>query len=322
MRSSNWFNNAFGFNEETYNITQKKLIELTKDNKINGILYGQLKIIDLNELYKVLPSGIIQGKVIFKNIVGDIKEIHQDNNIENATIQVASQLNCLEMINPRITPKHGITIYERDRTQGPISVICTPAGIAYRNYMLDKNIDLSENLLTFFKNYDLTIDWKVINGYLFTNEESLVKINKLLTNKSIRSEAKKKLLVGMHNNLGVFIDNKLYDYTVNHVLCSGLPISYQNIDIEMWNGLSELFLDFYYEITLLIACYNNLKNKSNKPCYLTQIGGGTFGMKKEYIINAVIKACNEIKKIGYNLEVIMVHYRNIDSDYNIIETII
>ena len=34
------------------------------------------------------------------------------------THKVASQLNCLEFVGPRITPEHGVTGYVNDRTQG------------------------------------------------------------------------------------------------------------------------------------------------------------------------------------------------------------
>ena len=73
------------------------------------------------------------GYLRIANIIDDIRNIHR--NYKNSTIQVASQLNCLEMINPFIRPENGITIYAHDNTQGPICSLCCPAGLAYRNYI-------------------------------------------------------------------------------------------------------------------------------------------------------------------------------------------
>ena len=41
--------------------------------------------------------------------------------------ELASQLNCLEMANPNITPEDGLTMYIRDHTQGPVCAMATPA---------------------------------------------------------------------------------------------------------------------------------------------------------------------------------------------------
>jgi len=243
---------------------------------------------------------------------------------------VASKLNCLEMVNPNVKPEDGITIYQNDQTQGPICVMCTPAGIAYRNYLyengkgINQQIDMSDELLQFLKSYDKSINWQVINGYLFVeNTEMLKKINLLLLqSQDIRIMARRKILAGIHNNLGIYIDDKSYSHHVNHVLCSGIPISYHKNELKttsLWDGLAELFLEAYYEITLLIACYNNQQFGSNKPCYLTKVGGGVFGMKEYMIIRAINRACNIVKSLGYPLTVHLVHYGSVEYNYKIFD---
>eukprot|EP00966_Prymnesium_polylepis_P127746 2953673-Prymnesium_polylepis.1 len=52
-----------------------------------------------------------------------------------AVFQAASQFNCLEMVDQRVTPEHGITIYADDRTQGPKCAMACPAATVYRNYL-------------------------------------------------------------------------------------------------------------------------------------------------------------------------------------------
>jgi hypothetical protein len=332
---TNWFESAFGFTENYYNETKDKINQLYNNHKINHIDVGNFRLINLNQIYDLLSTNKNTnfGIVSISNIIADIKDLHKKVEIDQSTIQVASQLNCLEIVNPNVKPEDGITIYQNDKTQGPICVMCTPAGIAYRNYLydngqkVDKQIDMSRELLYFLQSYDKSINWQVINGYLFVeNIEMLKKINLLLLqDQDIRRIARRKILAGIHNNLGIYIDNKSYDHHVNHVLCSGIPISYHQNELNntlLWDGLAELFLEAYYEITLLITCYNNIQSGLNKPCYLTKVGGGVFGMKKNMIIRAINRACNIVKNLGYSLTVYLVHYGSIEPNYEIFDKLV
>jgi hypothetical protein len=303
---------------------------------------------------KIIHSGI--GHVIIKNIIGDITEIHKDIKNKNSLIQVASQFNCLEMKDPNITPENGITIYEHDYSQGPKCAIATPAALAYRNYLYnklelnsddiqnasnssdqiphrrqinhtnmsslyigqtkDKQINMANDLLNYLKKFDNSINWNMQNGYLlFDDINSLQKINQLLNNNDIFQFAKNIIKVGYHSDIGVCIDNIKY-HNLNHVYCSGLPISYHNHlfqNKDIWVNISKLFLEGQYENTLMLACLNNLIN--DKPVYLTMIGGGVFGMDHYLIKDAIKKSCVMIENMGYNLEVNIVHYREINPIY-------
>jgi hypothetical protein len=324
IKPVNWFESFFGFIEKDYSYNKSQMFRLFligNQEKINEINVGSFMLINLKELYDSTEQIYGTGSIKFKNIVGDIKEINRSAENNNATIQVASQFNCLEMVDYNELPENGITCYQNDRTQGPICVMCTPAGLAYRNYIFNggqtKNnqIDMTSELLSYFKSIDNSIDWKVINGYLMINDvQVLIKISNLLKNDDIRLSAKYKIKAGIHNNLGIFIDGKKYDHKVNHILCSGLPISYHYYpmnNINLWDELSELFLEAYYEITILMACLN----EHNNTCYLTQIGGGAFGMKNSLIISAIKKACLNLVNKGYNLNIKMVHYNTISQLY-------
>lgn len=316
-----WFKKVFGFEEKNYDATKiifDYLYEKENNKSINGYNVGIFEIINneyLNNKFKVTQHT---GTVTLENIFGDIKQIHMSQN--NATIQVASQFNCLEMSNPSVSPENGITIYENDKTQGPICAITAPAGLAYRNYIYNggqkKNpVNMLSDFIDFLEKRDKTINIRVINGYFFVKSDSdLKKINKiLLYHPYIRFHAKKLICSGSHTNQSVINSDNL----VNHVYCSGLPINYaRNIfDTDLWDGLSELILETMYENTLLIACDNNIKNNTNEPCYLTLIGGGVFGMKHFQIKNAIQKACNTIAKKGLSLDVKIVHYNYINDEY-------
>lgn len=72
----------------------------------------------------------------FSTVVGDVRELHNRRlEYQGAVFQVASQFNCLEMVNPGVTPENGITMYEADRTQGPACAIACAPATAFRNYL-------------------------------------------------------------------------------------------------------------------------------------------------------------------------------------------
>lgn len=335
----NWFEMAFGFKEESYENAKMRFDQmfLQNNNELNGIRIGKFYVFNANDLYQILQNAknannnVLNngGKVKIENINGDVVDIHRDKNLsENATIQVASQFNCLEMITPNKNPEDGITIYSNDNTQGPKCAMVTPAGLVYRNYLYkngqtnENQIDMLSQLLIFLKTLDPQIKWIMKNGYIiFNNDEEIKRINRILVQEpSVRRTARSLIQVGIHNNLGVFINSQKYDHIVNHVYCSGLPISSMyNPNIEdknVWLGLSELFLEALYEDTLISACYNNIESKQNKPCYLTKVGGGVYGMNHRQIARAIKRACQIISVNGFNLEVKLVSINNnLENEY-------
>jgi hypothetical protein len=328
--STNWFECAFGFTEQSYANTKaqfQKMLAEENNTHLNGIQIGKFELFNTQQLNTKLQTILVSGHVALENIVRNIIDVHQNpTESSNATIQVASQFNCLEMANPIATPEIGITIYQFDRTQGPVCAMATPAGLAYRNYLYNggqgggNQVNMTTDLLRFLQTFDPTIIWGMQNGYLmFGSDEDLKKINRVLfSDPNIRRHARSLLQCASHSNQGVFIECKNYNHTVNHVYCSGLPIAYNNLQKDLWDGFAEIVLEAMYENTLLIACMNNAISGQNKPCYLTQIGGGVFGMKHAQIIRAIHRACNIIANRGLNLNVKIVHYGSINPLYNTI----
>lgn len=319
-----FFNRVFNFKETDYKTTQDYLINILniKNNTINNISCGTFyPTTFITPEYNTYSTGT----VTLTNVYGDVSKYLCE--YPNATFQVASQLNCLEMVHPSITPEHGISIYESDKTQGPICAIASPTATAYRNYIFKVNENINEygqtkdrqlNLLNDFHSYLLsccpsTKDkpiklFDVVNGYLmFNNKEQLQFINNLLlTSPTLRREARSKIEVGVHREVGI-VDYKceqiMEKHRVNQIFCSGLPISYNTLSPILWLGLSELVLEAMYENTLLAA-----KN-SSQPCFLTLIGGGTFGMNHSQIYRAIQRACNCLAMKGGSLDVRIIHYQ-------------
>jgi hypothetical protein len=324
FNSSVFFKNSFGFYETNYDNTRTNLLSIYNNNKLNGIDCGNFYVESLINKKHQMISG---GSVTFKNIIGDSRNIHLSSKNINATHQVASQLNCLEMVSPNKTPEDGIEIYEYDRTQGPICAMLAPAGIAYRNYLYNGGQTLSNqiNIIGEFHDFlmrqtkSTTPLWTTQNGYMmFNSKEELLKINTILSLSSeIRKEAMSKICVGIHENVGIVNSNVngVQLHNANQVYCSGLPISYNNLPTDMWDGLSELVLDAMYENTLMSAVKNNIRNNCDATCYLTMIGGGVFGMKHSQIMRAICRACNVVAMNGHILDVKLVHYLSFNDEY-------
>ena len=317
----NWFIQTFGFEEISYQKTRQTFLQMFyRENckKLNNMNIGEFNIYT-NFYLRNNINFFSTGNLNITNITDDIRNIHR--NYKNATIQVASQLNCLEMINPYIRPENGITIYSQDNTQGPICSLCCPAGLAYRNYIYNggqtynNQICLITEAFQYLKSIDSYLNYNIINGYLLIhNTTDLIKINNLLDNNNVRQHFKNVIKSGSHSNQEV--SNKV-NHNVNHVYCAGIPINYNNTITEksMWSKLSLVWLEAMYENTLLIAIKNNYKLGTNQPCFLTKLGGGVFGMDDTIIIMAINNAINFIRQKKIFIDVYIVHYGLIDERY-------
>ena len=68
---------------------------------------------------------------------------------------------------------------------------------------------------------------------------------------------------------------------------------------------SEMCIRDSYEATFLAALQNSLKT-GNKRVFLTLLGGGAFGNKSTWIINAILRALEVMKHA--DLDVFLVSY--------------
>eukprot|EP00750_Incisomonas_marina_P012868 INCI17173.1.p1 GENE.INCI17173.1~~INCI17173.1.p1 ORF type:complete len:818 (+),score=107.06 INCI17173.1:186-2456(+) len=66
----------------------------------------------------------------------DVGALFRDPSNAGCVFQVASQANCLEMVNPAVTPEKGVTIYAYDLTQGPSCALACPGATVFRNYFV------------------------------------------------------------------------------------------------------------------------------------------------------------------------------------------
>lgn len=210
-------------------------------------------------------------------IVGDVLAEHHRYPL--ATFQAASQLNCLEFPNPKTLPEHGITAYSTDRTQGPACALACPAGTLYRNYFLpvynpsidDYEIGQRESLqvnnldaLEVALNNNEEQYWQVVNGYTFSTEEGLARLNQRLEAIEDHDALCDLVKIGWQRDTEVVFQDRFVEVErreeepvlVSQVYCSALSVAYSGIAQRHWEAFARLVLEANYEATIWAAILN------------------------------------------------------------------
>jgi len=292
---------------------------------------------DFKKLKEVNIKGKKIGTLAFKHIeTPDVALLHCDPKNEGAIFQVASQFNCLEMINVDTTPNQGVTIYSDDHTQGPACAMACPAALVYRNYFVEhtKNgqthkgqcshqIDNLEDINILLGNMNGEY-WTMTNGYVIVNDDK--KLGDI-SNKIVvveRENIIQALRVGVHwstsivDYLNITTNKKPLDHRVCQVYASALPVSLRYngsiTNIDLWEPFATCILEASYMATLCIAALIAIKSQTRIKCYLTLIGGGAFENKPGWIINAIKKALKNYK--DYPIDVMLVHHNSINTEYS------
>ena len=270
------------------------------------------------------------GGLTFQHILtSDVALLHCDPTNAGAVFQVASQFNCLEMLDLDKTPNNGVTIYTNDRTQGPACAMACPAALVYRNYFvkngdekgqLNVQINNLEDIGKLLENNNDTL-WRMQNGYVIIDDVNKLEQITAKIKTETSAEVINALRVGVHWSTSVVDNNKqeLMDHQVCQVYASALPVATRynsNItdsNIDKWTDFATCILDGSYRATLCIAALIALKSKKRIKCYLTCIGGGAFENKPEWIINAIKKAL--VAYADYPIDVMLVHRNTYPDKY-------
>jgi len=325
-----WFETLTGFHEQSPEQIRNNISvdgEVMK-SYVNGkeFVYGILEIPTLAELRNHFRSSEIHAeKLSVREVIANVQHLHASESNAGSLFQVASQFNLLEMVSPDVTPEQGVGGYEYDLTQGPACAVAAGAGTIYRNYFADVNgqkgqsvdnqIDCLIDIGKALGNTDNRL-WEMRNGYALATEKGLIEIaNRLKSaNESEIDELRRLLRIGIQWNTEVTIADSRH--TVSQAYCSALPVAYSRHSSELWSEFAQLILEASYEATFCAGILNYLQN-GNNTLYLTLIGGGAFGNKKEWITNAIHRSLNLYKHVG--LDVAIVSYG--DSNENIQELI-
>lgn len=314
-----WFEKLVGFSEGSPAEVRKNLSvngEILKSH-INNKEYicGRLETPSLAELRTRAHQIKCQTqKISVREVIADVQKLHIEELNADSLFQVASQFNLLEMVSPNITPEQGVSGYEYDRTQGPACAIAAGAGTIYRNYFAKVNcetgqtsnnqIDCLADIGTALGNVDSRL-WEMKNGYALASEEGLKEISdkiKIAAGSEV-DEIRKLLRIGVQWGTEVTLNDS--KHTVTQAYCSALPVAYSNQSPVLWEAFAKVILEASYEALICVGILNYHKTGNNKV-YITLIGGGAFGNKTSWIINAIERSLNIYKNVG--LDVIVVSH--------------
>lgn len=311
-----WFEELVGFAEaEVDDVARHLTVEgdhLTSE--VNGRTFrsGRFETPSLAELRDRL-ARIDQrsGSLTVREVVAGAAELHTDPDNAGALFQVASQFNALEMISPSVTPEDGVDRYASDPTQGPACAVACGAGTIYRNYLVPlpgrigqsatDQIDCLADLAA-----GLGVGIEMRNGYALPSEDVLTTIADRLAGlaEPTRDEVAGALRIGMQWHTEVTLDDA--GHVVSQAYCSALPVSYGEPPVEAWEPFARLVLDAAYEATLAAAVLNRHAT-DNRRVYLTLLGGGVFGNRIEWIVDAAGRAIDRVAEA--DLDVAVVSYR-------------
>lgn len=294
---------------------------LTSNHSDVRIQCGDLQIPSLAELRSDSANNVTlvpSGPLKVSEVVTDVQQLHKDPVNAGALFQVASQFNLLEMASPQAIPENGVGIYGYDRTQGPACAIACSGGTIYRNYYapVRKNgrtmigqtakhqVDCLVDMGVALGNSSKRL-WKMKNGYVLATKEGLEHIHHQLfsCSDSERDEYLQLLRIGIQKDTQVTLGG--CKHTVTQAYCSALPISYGQHPVEKWEAFARLILEASYEATFHAAILNAASTRNNKV-FLTLVGGGVFGNKEEWILDAIEKCLNMFA--DYALDVNIVSY--------------
>jgi len=322
-----WFEQITGFREAGYDSTRQRLAVDGEYlvSQVNGSRHrvGRFDLVGLSELRAHAGQAAMDGpRSTVRCQIGDSRAMHADPAHRQATFQVASQFNALEMVGPDITPEHGVTRYINDRTQGPACAIAAGAATIWRNYFVPighghgqtahRQIDTLASLgQALSRQLDCPIEelWSMRNGYALATGRGLRQIGQLLLGLSeVELDALRgDLSVAVQRGADVTDLPPDRRHTVTQVFCSALPVAYSSVSSILWEPFARLVLEAAYEATLLTALQTRLQGGA-ATVLLTRLGGGAFGNEAAWIDDAIARALAKVE--GAALDVRLVSYGN------------
>lgn len=149
--------------------------------------------------------------------------------------------------------------------------------------------------------------WVMRNGYaLPATSTSMAELGSKMKNSSpeLSKAAEDALRVGVHWETQV---KPPLTHRVTQVYASAVPVAYSNTRASDWAPFARLVLRGAYRATMAVACCKaTLQPGQRVSVYLTSLGGGAFGNRKQWIREAVSIALEEFQDMP--LDVYLVHY--------------
>lgn len=312
-----WFEELVGFAETTGEEVRSQLV--LKDGTLTSMVTwramecGRLETPSLGELRAAVMSDGRRPPNTVRELVADVVALHQDPANAGAFFQVASQFNLLEMVSPAATPEMGVDGYENDHTQGPACAIACGAGTVYRNWYVqfasqpgefgqtaNRQIDCLADLGRELVNYEERL-WTMRNGYALASASGLSKIADRLRDPAEIEQLRQFLRIGLQ--LETEVTQGGVGHKVSQAYCSALPVAYSEHSADLWEPFARLVLEAGYEATLLAAA-RNADQTGNRKVFLTLVGGGAFGNRVGWIIDAIRRAVKEHPNLGLDIAIV------------------
>jgi hypothetical protein len=320
-----WFERLTGFPETSYAETCSRLAVEGEilHSRVNGRSFaiGQLEIVSLQTLReRVALTPSAPGRLSVRNISGDVRALHQLPAFSGALFQVASQFNLLEMVAPDVTPEHGVTRYQHDRTQGPACAIAAGAATIYRNYFVplaDQQGQTADRQLDCLAGIGAALSdalaqpvghlWTMRNGYALCTATGIRTIGAHLgaLDDSAIDTLRGLLQIGLHQDVAVTASDTHPPPRVSQAFCSALPVAYCDHPWPEWRPFATLVLEAAYEATMWAAVLNARRGASN-IVLLTRLGGGAFGNDDTRIDAAMRRALGKAR--DFDLDVRLVSF--------------
>jgi len=319
--SPTWFEERFGFKERSYKDTHRQFefADGILTSKVNGANFhvGAFETPSLEELRDRLGVARADdlGSLSFENVTGAAKTLHLDPINAGAVFQVASQFNCLEMNEPGARPEDGVTRYYCDATQGPACALACPAATVYRNYFVNDGrgqagkvqIDCLAGVADLLENAKER-HWKMVNGYCMPDSSGGIAraSARIKADPALAERVQAALRVGVHWDTEV----KGGSHRVCQVFSSALPVAYaKSVRSNDWAPFACAVLDATYVATLTVATLLAAQRQERVKVFLTAVGGGAFGNRSMWIVNAMEKALASFKEAP--LDVKLVHFGSV-----------
>lgn len=320
-----WFERITGFKELDYVATQSQLSVVdghlvSKHSQVRWAI-GDLLTPTLGELeFEGAYLDPCLRPSTFQCIAGDVREMHRTAPA-GALFQVASQFNLLEMVGPDVTPEHGVTRYQHDRTQGPACAIAAGAATIYRNYLMPlgdsvgqrvgRQVDCLSDLGEALGNDGGRL-WQMRNGYAMCTASGLAAIDERLAQMSLaeRGLLRRRLRIGVHRDVDV-TDAHRPGRIVSQAFCSALPVAYSNLPVANWANFAPFVLEGAYEATLRAAAL--YATDERRTVYLTRLGGGAFGNDDRWIDAAIRSAVLRVGVLA-DLNICLVCYGGVTEE--------
>jgi hypothetical protein len=321
-----WFRQLFGFEEgewadtrARFRVEGEELVSVPNGRRFAIGRFDTPSLGTLRAASAVAPRGELRWS---HEAIGDVLGLHALPENAGAMFQVASQFNCLEFPGPETTPEHGVTGYASDPTQGPACSLAAAAATVYRNYhapcrgglgqQRDRQIDNLEGLSELLDGTFYTVR----NGYTHATADQLRRLH-LALSAHPREHLLAQLRIGVQTRVGVTFAGRWSEPShVQHVsqaFCSAVSCGYvHGVPLDVWEPLATLVLDAAYEATLHAAAVDLAEGRGSGRVWLTFVGGGVFGNRRNWIADAIRRALTRCADLP--LDVRIAHYRSIDEE--------